>query len=592
MNVLPLFFLLCVFLLYRPMMMLGTFANAVSILPRWDLAVLAGALMLLNGKELIRVLRSMNRWEIVALLILLFSGMIHFFRNGFCTAESFGLNLIFLTVPLFGCCAKKELLKIFPPFLSILWFWNSILYLSQRMRDIAWVGISGNWNWNASLILVCTPFLLYEIYLHRDQLGGRTMGRILSGAVLFISLLLFLKCNSRGAFFALVGTVMIFACAFSDPARRKCILLAAGVLFAVLIPILVFLCPEKLVPLMSSEIRPALWESSLQMLKDFPFGVGAESFEDRFIPYKTLEYFMNPHSALRTVHPHNELLNLALLLGIPAMLAWCFLTFKGIGLFIRRFRHAQMEMKLIFWGFLVIFLHGMVDLTFAAWPLDILGFLFAGMFWKPLFLREAGGKNLLSAVPRIMGGVLLLCVILSGTVNLAATWHFEKARQASLHRDFHGMRKHARAGASLSAAFPEQLYDCISDSVHRMRDYRFALELSSRLEKTPYRNIARIHGLRALSFAMLGNDEEALLEYQSDSRSYPWLILPRIGAVSSAGRLGMTGKIPGMKTELNRIFRDRGLSEEDVRFIMDHPECDEHQHKIREIQSKQRSSVF
>lgn len=582
MNIAPLIFLLCVFLLNRPMMLLGTFANAVSILPRWDIAVLAGALMLLNGKKLIRVLRSMSRWEIGALLVLLISGMIHFSRNGFCTAESLGSNLIFLTVPLFGSCAKKELLKIFPPFLSILWFWNSILYLNQKI----WVGISGNWNWNASLILVCTPFLLYEIYLHRDQLGGRTMGRILSGAVLVISLYLFLECHSRGAFFALIGTVMIFACAFSDPPRRKCILFAAGALFAVLIPLLVFLCPEKLESLMSSEIRPALWESSFRMLKDHPFGVGAESFEDRFISYKTLEYFMNPHSALRTVHPHNELLNFALLLGIPAMLAWCFLTFKGIYLFLRRFRHTQMEMKLILWGFLVIFLHGMVDLTFAAWPLDILGFLFAGIFWKPLFLRAEPGRTLISFVPRAMGGVLLLCVISSGIVNFAATWNFEQARRASLHRDFHGMRKYARAGISFSSAFPEQVYDCVSDAVHLMRDYPFALELSSHLEKTPYRNIARIHGLKALCFSMLGRDAEAFAEYQADTAAYPWLILPRIGAISAAGRLGAHDRIPAMKTELNRVFRDRGLTLEDVRFIMDHPECDEHQHKIRELQEK------
>ena len=582
MNIMPLIFLLCVFLLYRPMMMLGTFANAVSILPRWDIALLAGALILLNGKNLIRILRSMNRWEIGALLILLFSGMIHFFRNGFFTAESLGSNLIFLIVPLLGCCAKKELLKIFPPFFSILWFWNSILFVSQRMRDVAGVGLPGNWNWNASLILVCTPFLLYEIYLHRDQLGGKTMGRILSGVVLAISLILFLKSNSRGAVLVLAVAAMIILFVLADSRRRKWILFGGCGLFFAAVAALLFVFPEKLVPLMSSEIRPALWESSLQMLKDFPFGVGAESFEDRFIPYKTLEYFMNPHAALRTVHPHNELLNLALLLGIPAMLAWCFLTFKGIYLFIRRFHHAQMEMKLILWGFLVIFLHGMLDLTFAAWPLDILGFLFAGMFWKPLFLREIPRKNMLSAVPQILGGVLLFCVILSGAVNLAATWNFEMARQASLHRDFRGMMKHARAGASLSTAFPEQLYDCISDSVHRMRDYRFALELSSRLEKTPYRNIARIHGLRALCFAMLGNDAEAFAEYQADSAAYPWLILPRIGAISSAGRLGMNGKIPAMKTELNRIFRDRGLSQEDVLFIMNNPECDEHLHMIRQ----------
>jgi len=588
MRFLPLIFVLSVLLLHRPMMLFGTFANATTILTRWDFALLAVAFLLLQWDMFIRILRTMPKWDKTAIFILLISGLAHFFNNSYFTLESLGLNLVFLTVPLFGCIGKKGLLKILPPILGILWVWNAVLFPLQRMRDIAWVGMPGNWNWNATLILVLTPFAIFEIMRHSDKLG-KTFSRILSGGVLLVSLFLFYESHSRAASLglAVAGSLMLFL--HAGKVWRKRLLIGGGTLLMIGVFLLTTFFTAKIDSAMTAEVRPAIWESSLRLLTNNPLGIGAESFEARYIPYKTMEYFMSPHASIRTIHPHNELLNIAILLGIPALLAWCFLTFKGVFLFAKRFRWSQTEMKLVLWGFLVIFIHSMLDLTLFSWPLEMLGFLFAGMLWRPLFLRS-GPKTRYLRIPRAIGFVILISVLLSGLINFRATLHFEQSRRANLKGDSSGALNHARAGAELSTAFPEQLYFRIEEAILARKDYLLGLELARRLDATPYRNFGRIHGMKALAYAMLNRDDEAIGEYQADSAAYPHLILPRIGVIAAYARLGRTEEIPDLKEKLNAILRIRGLSESDIRFIMQNPECDEHQIKVRELREKQRKN--
>ena len=584
MKWLPFLFLTAVVFLHRPAMLGGYFSNAVTIFPRWDLALLAGAFLLLQWERLIRILKSVSRLDQLCILILLASALGHFFCNGYCSLESLGLNLVFLTVPLFACLNKTLFLRILPWFMTLLWILTCLACFTQNLRNIAGVGIPGNWNWNATFLLITAPFATALIFRILRRKKKRT-AILCSLPVAAITLVLFLKSGSRAATLGLCLSLFLFACLSLTSQKRRILLLFCGLLFAAGVVLLTTQYRTELDAFVAGEIRPAIWESTVRLIGDHPFGVGAESFEEQYVPYKTVDYFLHRHASARTIHPHNELLNIAALLGIPAMLAWCFLTFKGMFRFLRGYRHASVELKILFFCLTAMLVHSMLDLILFSWPQDMLGFVFAGIFWAPRML--AGEPHVkFRCIPRIAGGIAAAGVLLSGLNNFRATWNFEESLEASRRKDPVRAQEHALAGAELSRSFPEYLYRCTERALLFDKNYPLALKLAEQMDQTPYRNFSRIHMMKAMALAFLGRDEEAAAEYERECRNYPYLILPRIGRMTCYGRLGKTERIPEIEKELAELMKLRNLSPADIRTIMQHPECDLNQHKLREFPAR------
>ena len=560
-------FLLAGLLLHRPAMLAGNYADLTTLLPRWDFALLAAALILLEWERLILLLKSLSRWSVAALLILLLSALGHFFVNGYWTLESLGLNLAFLTIPLFGALNRDALRRLAPPFLCVFWLIDFLLTAGQWGFGKPLTGIAGNWNWNATLLLFSVPFVCLWI-IRKSRC--RRAGWVLASLAALLSAFLIVCSGSRASLLAFAGAAGIGLFLFLPGRGRKILLFSLlGVLLGGT-ALLTVGAPERLDAFLKDEIRPVIWESTLALIADHPLGVGAESFEEAYIPYKTAEYFFHRHAAWRTLHPHNEFLNIAACLGIPALLGWCFLTFKGIGLFLLRFRKTRPEEKLIFFGFTVLLIHGMVDLVFVAWPLDLFALLFAGFFWAPRMLGAEEDVKF-HAIPRV-AGVLALCgVLLSAGVNFAATRMYETARRA-VPGSAPG-RAELRA-AALTTAFPEALYRAVESALLVRQDPRHALDLAGFFRDTPYRNMGRIHGFRALALARLGRDAEALEEYRKDSACYPYLLLPYVGQIGCLGRLGRTAEIPAVEKRLAEIMKIRGISRAGLLRILQDPERD------------------
>lgn len=564
-----LLFLFAVLFLHRPAMLVGNYANMTTLFSRWGFALLTSGMILLQWKRLIALLNGMSRCSVAALLILLFSALGHFFVNGYWTLESLGLNLIFLTVPLFAAVNRGELRRMIPPFMGCVWVLNTGVTLWQRFNGNAPGGIAGNWNWNAALILVSTPFLLLLIDRKlKEQPKLRFPGMAVP---LLLSVWLFASAGSRAAVLGGLGAGYAFLLLHWQGWRRKTLFFA---LLAVLLgvgAVLALFLPEKIDSFLRAEIRPVIWESTVALIADHPFGVGAESFEDSYIPYKTAEYFLHRHMAWRTVHPHNEFLYIAACLGIPALLAWCFLTFRGMLLFLRRYRSARAADKLIFFAFLALLIHGMLDLVFFAWPLDLIAFLFAGFFWAPL--RPGTEKQpKFHRIPQVIGGIVLCGILLSAGVNWYATSLYESARKQYASRKI--VLLSDTAAAKLTTAFPEQLYLAAESALLFLNRADHALALLDSLEKTPYRNMGRIHGLRALALGKLGRYGEALREYERDSACYPYLVLPYIGQLTCLTRLGRTAEIPAVEKRLADVMKFRGISRARLMEIMRNPELD------------------
>ena len=135
------------------------------------------------------------------------------------------------------------------------------------------------------------------------------------------------------------------------------------------------------------------------------------------------------------------------------------------------------------------------------------------------------------------------------------------------------MRAELRA-AALTTAFPEALYRAVESALLVRQDPRHALDLAGFFRDTPYRNMGRIHGFRALALARLGRDAEALEEYRKDSACYPYLLLPYVGQIGCLGRLGRTAEIPAVEKRLAEIMKIRGISRAGLLRILQDPERD------------------
>jgi O-antigen ligase len=118
-------------------------------------------------------------------------------------------------------------------------------------------------------------------------------------------------------------------------------------------------------PDISTTYRLSTYRSSLRMLQDFPiFGTGMAAFRDVLPAYK--ETLFGKYSVQ---HVHNDWLELAVTMGLPALLAWA----GGMIVFLRRMTRlwldcASREMFLLSAGLMAavlgFLLHGLVDFSF------------------------------------------------------------------------------------------------------------------------------------------------------------------------------------------------------------------------------------
>jgi O-antigen ligase len=129
----------------------------------------------------------------------------------------------------------------------------------------------------------------------------------------------------------------------------------------------------------SSGIRLQTWASALAMLRDAPLGIGLDQFGLRYPQYIAPE--LAGTNEINTAHPHNLLLDIALRMGPPGLLAFgllllAFFRDLGAGSFtwtpLRAGLAAAMSAALV---------HGLVD-QFYFWP-DL-----ALAFWLMLALAR------------------------------------------------------------------------------------------------------------------------------------------------------------------------------------------------------------
>jgi O-antigen ligase len=126
---------------------------------------------------------------------------------------------------------------------------------------------------------------------------------------------------------------------------------------------------------------------------------GSCCYENKFIPYKPLEYFLKSFVAPRANHPHNEFLYILASGGILGGLPLLFLLLFPVFFLYKKYwkqRPDSWEL-LLFAMYLYLLIHGQVDCFFPKYPMQLFVWMLCGCAWSNVFRLNA--KNAL--LPRL-----------------------------------------------------------------------------------------------------------------------------------------------------------------------------------------------
>ncbi len=240
---------------------------------------------------------------------------------------------------------------------------NSLLYgkrINARLENVGPVDAFGSNEWAlllASIVPLTLPFLVK---------GGK-YERII--CILFLPFLInaFILCNSRGAFVAVVGAVLVCLVIFPDWRIQKIVLLSS----IVVVPAFIHLTDEyfitRLSTLLSTEQamqdqaharnlssgRTEIWAYGLQMAKDHPLGAGPNAFKKLarfYMPDEVLTYHPGAKYGVRSAH--NSYLEVLVEQGYLGFAIWLLMCSHTLFLLFVSFRKLKkMNLHDSFWSY-------------------------------------------------------------------------------------------------------------------------------------------------------------------------------------------------------------------------------------------------
>ncbi len=336
-------------------------------------------------------------------------------------------------VPLFFALRPAApLRRLLPPLLAALWLALAVHGIWQWAVGMEVVGIAGNRNWMAVLVLALAPWAWQAV-------AGGGMARRWGAALLpaAVSLLLAWKGESRAAWVMLASYVFFFLL-FPRLSWKGRVSLALGALAAAAALAAVLLTPARMERIRAGEIRPSLWIGTLRLVADHPLaGVGAGNFRREFPACKQEEQKHVTVAAAVTEHPHCEPLRMAAETGIPLALLWLLLWLPlwrppepgGFG-------------RAVHFGAWMVCGTALLDKALVQPPSGLLGLMFLGLLWNSWlgsrFRTDSGAPFTRRPVAMLVAVLFAAAGLWLGTVSAAASWWQRRAMLADSARDFVG----------------------------------------------------------------------------------------------------------------------------------------------------------
>lgn len=405
------------------------------------------------------------------------------------------------------------------------WLWQVVLGLWSYGWGIELSGAPGNRNWLGSLLLALSPWAFFELARmferpHRPALRGRLLALFLVGAP---TLFLVFKCQSRGAWLALPIACLPFV--FGRLRRLEKALLAV---FLVLLCITVGVvalafAPRQLFRGIGDDIRLPVWGRTIAMIADHPAGVGPGRFRRVFTPYRaSSQYHRRAVAATATIHPHNELLNLAAQLGVVGGLAWLVML-APLAL---RAPPDDRRCEVARFSALLVICHGMLDMSLVQPPGSFMAMAWLGLCWAPLVRpsRPLASGRVAGRLRATATSIAVLAVLLAGAAvtarQLRLTGRLRLARAAAESGENGVALVHYQQVLRIDPDHLDSLYSAGMLAMLELNEPTKALEYLRRVyEIDP--NFAHVHLYLCRAAWMLKRFPQALLFAERECRLYP-----------------------------------------------------------------------
>jgi O-antigen ligase len=320
-------------------------------------------------------------------------------RNFEAAVTVMGAILIPLSIAIIAVQTDFLGTKQIAKFAFIYWL-VQVVYGSWGLATSEAVGLTGNRNWMASLLLGLTPGCWLFV---RQRLGPglRTLAIFAIGCGIPTVLLLHTDA-SRSAWLSLIVLVaalpvlllLRYRVAFVAFYRaRSSYNRILTMLMLVLAPITVLMLahvallkwaspqtvPERLLQTVREDIRVPMYASTMRLVGDHPLlGVGPGNFRREFTNYRSESSYHSRLVAARvSVHPHNEALHMAAQLGLPAALAWLALLLPIVAAFILGNRRQVVAACAAYF----LYFQSFLDQTLVQAPGCLVAFVALGLLW-------------------------------------------------------------------------------------------------------------------------------------------------------------------------------------------------------------------
>lgn len=464
-------------------------------------------------------------------------------------------GLFWFVLPIFGAVYAKELKKPLLWAVLLLGCTNLFALGLQLIKGMPPYGITGNWNWSATLLLASVlagAGLCGEKKKWIPFLTGGVLG------VFFCCLPDWQAYFPRGTV-AAAGMALVLFCGLAWTGKRCRVFRIGVLLWLVVCAVFGLLQVEKDVT------RSALAEGAVSVIKSHPLGgVGPGRFESEIPQHLPIRYYDGAFPSERHPHPHNQLLKFMAEFGVSGAVLFgmfCLILYRSL-------RTVKKEPELWLMAAMLT-IHGMVDVLLEEWPLNVVWLLALGILWgESVTLKEPDVPEMEKSnvywplrVVQIMLAVLLCVqVVREGTSGFYA----RRAKLGGGAADWERSRKWK--------VTPENLYAGAMHALFDRKDPKAALQFLSRMEpETTFRNYLHNQGLTARALAAGGKIKESLSYFESEQRNFPVSAVNLYFYAQVLQKSGETAKAAEMRLLMHKILAARGRTAADLPELIRNP---------------------
>ncbi len=506
---------------------------------------------------------------------------IHFFLFDAYRFEHFMDNVFIIAFPLAIMLNAEFFKKHLAGFMTLFWLVDAVNFLYWR----ADIGIAGNVNWHASLILSATPFAVYFIYKHLfSRTGSMFFPILIPLLVVCQSLYMLARCHSRGAWLSIYTVILCCLILFFPNYRRKIVIGVSG-LVVVLLGLFI-LRSDIFGDIIYNDVRVPLMNASVNLIEKHPWmGVGVQRFEGVFACFREINYFLrSDYYAVRSNHPHNQFLYFAASLGIPAFVAWLLLIFVPLWRIVSEIRKKDVVVILCIVSLLLILIHSMFDLVLFVWPTMFFFYLFLGIIWSEYYAAEKSAK-----MPLFSWYKHFKYAMISGCCLVLGFFIYNNVKYSMNIRDAFGTQVTGEAG--LTVSYLDKALKYKKDPVEACRgglvsllaenDSYLAMKFLRKMEDCPTSSVGHSNSYLAACLLKRGRKVEALEYLNREVKYFPISVVALYNKMRLENELNLVSDAEKTAGQLVMALKFKNFEMSDIPELCANPHYDDRFHEFK-----------